>query len=160
MKNLSKHTIRRPALAAAVAALAFGAGCGSDDRLSKDETAKEVNGAVQTVNGEFQQVFKLLGRREEGERVPRPVRERLKRAAMVERREAGELDAIEPFAESEDAVDSFARAARSQADKLESAAARNDLTVAEMADTIELAETRDALAELERQGLAKPSKHE
>lgn len=160
MKNLSKDTIRRPALAAVVASLAFGAGCGGEDRLSKDETAKEVNGAVQTVSDEFRQVFKLLGRRDEGERVPREVRERLKTAAMIERREADELDAIEPSAEAEEAVDSFIRAARSQADKLESAAARNDLTVAEMADTIELAETRDALAELVRQGLTKPPKHQ
>jgi hypothetical protein len=162
MKTLPRHTITRPALAALAAAVALAAGCGGDDdRLSKDETAKEVNAAVQTVNGEFQQAFQLLGRREEGERVPSAVRARLSRAATVERREAGKLDSIEPPAEAEEAVDGFVRAARSQADTLKSAAARTDLTVAEMADALEPADVREALAELERQGLAKaPPRHQ
>jgi hypothetical protein len=160
MRTQPKHTPARPAFAAAVVALLLGAGCGGDDRLSKDETAKALNGAVQTVNGEFQQVFELLGRREEGERVPRPVRDRLRNGATVELREAGELDAIEPSAEAEESVDSFVRAARTQADALESAAARSDLTVAEMADAIELPEMREALAELVRQGLATAPEHQ
>lgn len=162
MKRLSKHTITGSALAAAVAALTLTAGCGGDDdRLSNDETAKRVNASVQTVNGEFQQVFELLGRREEGERVPSAVRERLGAAATVERREAGEVDAIEPPAEAEQTLDQFVRAANNQADVLESAAARTDLTVAEMADALEPAEMREALAELERQDLAKaPPTHQ
>jgi hypothetical protein len=64
MKSLSKHTTTRPALAAA-AVLAFAAGCGGDDRLSKDESA-----------------------------------------------EAGRLDCIEPHADTEEAINSFVRAAR------------------------------------------------
>jgi len=141
-------------------ALLLGAGCGGDDRLSKDETAEALNGAVSSVNGEFQQVFELLGRREEGERVPSPVRARLRSAATVERREAGEVDAIEPSAEAEGPVDNFVRAARNQADALESAAARTDLTVAEMADAIELPKMRGALAELVRRGLATAPEHQ
>lgn len=160
MKSLSKHTTTRPALSAVVAAVALAAGCGGDERLSKDETAKAVNGAVKSVNGEFQQVYELLGRREERERVPSAVRARLKEAATVERRVAGKVDAVEPFAEAEQSVDSFARAARGQADALESAAARPGLTVAEMADLLEPKELGEALAELERQGLVEaPKQH-
>lgn len=161
MKRLSKHTTTRSTLAAVLAASALATGCGGEDRLSKDETAKEVNATVQTVNGEFQQVFQLLGRREEGERVPTPVRERLKRAATSERREADELDLIEPPAEAEQALNQFVRAANNQADALANAATRTDLTVADMADLLEAAEMRTALLELVRQGLAKaPPEHQ
>jgi hypothetical protein len=154
MKRHPKYAIVRPALAAAAAALALGAGCGGDgDRLSTDETAKELNAAVRTVNGEFQQVFQLLGSREEHERVPSAVRARLEEAATVERRQADEFDTIEPPADSEAAIESFARVARRQAAMLERAATRENLTVAEMADVIELPEMRDAVAELDRQGL-------
>lgn len=162
MKTLSQHTTTRAALAVAVAvaSLALAAGCGGDDRLSKDETAQQVSGAVQTVNGEFGQAFELLGRRAEGERVPGTVRQLLRKAATVERREAGDLDAIEPSAEAEKAIDGFVRAARGQADALESAAARTDLTVAEMADVVELREMHHALGELERQGVATAPEHQ
>ena len=160
MKIQSQQTTTCAALAGVLAALALGAGCGGDDRLSKDETAKEVNGAVETVNGEFKQVFDLLGRSEEGARVPARVRERLGAAATVERREADEVEAVEPSAEAEEAVDRFVRAASRQADALESAAARTDLTVAEMADVVELPAMRKALADLERQGLATAPGHQ
>ena len=143
-----------------LAALALIAGCGGDERLSKAETTERVSGAVQSVNGEFQRVFELLGRRGERDRVPATVRKQLSSASEVERREADELAAIEPAAESERAVENFVAAARSQADALASAATRPNLTVAEMADAVEDAEVREALIELERAGLARAPRHE
>ena len=148
------------ALAVAAAAATLAAGCGGEDRLSKAQTASELNGAVQAVNAGFQLAFEQLGPSGEGERVPQRVRHRLKTAATVERRAADEIDAIEPVEGAEPAIDDFVQAARTQADRLEAAAARSELTVAEMADTIELAEMRDALAELVRQGLAEAPGHQ
>ncbi|MCA1572602.1 MAG: hypothetical protein LC798_20350, partial [Chloroflexi bacterium] len=144
---------------ALIAAFALTAGCGGDDRLSQDQTASKATTAVQKVNGEFQQVFEMLGRREESEAVPAAVRKRLTSAATVERREADKLAAIKPPTESEDAINDFVRAARSQAATLQSNAARADLTVAEMADAIELPQMRQALTELDKQNLAKPPAH-
>ena len=149
-----------PLLTALVAAAALAAGCGGDDRLSRAETANKVNTAVQVVNGEFGQVFELLGRREESDTVPATVRERLAQAATVERREADKLAAIKPPSDSKRAVDGFVRAASSQAAALHSAAARTDLTVADMADAIELPQMRQALTALDKQGLAKPPTHQ
>ncbi len=63
-----------------------------------------MNGAVETVNGESQQVFELLGRREEDERVPSAVRKRLRRAATVEPQAADEVHAIEPSVEAAGAI--------------------------------------------------------
>lgn len=146
-------------LAALVAAVALAAGCGGDERLSKDETARKASAAVQTVNAEFQRVFEMLGRREESEAVPTAVRTLLTKAATIERREADKLAAIEPPSDSERAIDDFIRAARSQAAALRSSAARADLTVAEMADAIELPQMRRALTALDKQNLAKPPTH-
>ena len=141
----------------ALVAVAVGAGCGGDgdeDRLSQAQTTEEVNRAVQTVNGEFQQVFEQLGRRGEDERVPAGVRNRLRAVAEIERNAAGDVDSIQPAVGTGAAIDRFVRAARAQADALESAAGRRDLTVAEMADVVELPDMRGALDELKRQGLA------
>jgi hypothetical protein len=115
---------------------------------------------VQAVSGEFQQAFELLGRRAESEKVPADVRERLEAAAAVERRNADEIEQIAPVEGSEAAVDEFVRAARSHADRLDAAAAQPDLTVAEMADTIERGELREALEALARQGLVEPPGHQ
>ena len=160
MKMLTKRTKARPALAGLIAALALAAGCGGDEQLSNAETAKEVNAAVQSVNREFQDVFELLGRRKEGERVPANVRARLRTAATAERRVAGEVAAIEPPAKTATAVDGFVRAARRQADALEIASGRTDLTVAQLADTVEDRQMRAALVELQRQRLARPPDHQ
>lgn len=154
-------TAKPPLLTALLATVALAAGCGGDDdRLSRGETATKVNAAVQVVNGEFGQVFELLGRREESETVPATVRERLAQAATVERREADKLAAIEPSSDSQRAVDGFVRAASTQAATLQSAAARTDLTVADMADAIELPQMRQALTDLDKQDLAKAPSHQ
>ena len=122
----------------AIAAVGFVAGCGGDERLTKAETTSELNGAVATLNTEFQAIFEELGPRPEGARVPAALRERLAGAADVERHEADELEPIDPVEGAEAAVDDFIRAARVQADALEEAASQSDLTVAELADAIEL----------------------
>jgi hypothetical protein len=158
--HLFTHTSTRPLFTALVAGASLVAGCGGDDRLSKDETARHATAAVQMVSGEFQQVFELLGRREESDVVPAAVRELLTKAATVERREADKLAAIKPSTDSERAITGFVRAARSQAMALQSRAAKADLTVAEMADAIELPQIRRAIAELSRQNLAKPPTHQ
>ena len=157
--RLFTHTCKRPLFTALVAAAALTAGCGGEERLSKDETARHATAAVQTVNAEFQQVFEMLGRREESEAVPAAVRDRLAAAATVERREADKLAAIKPPTDSVAAIDGFVRAARSQAATLHGNAARAALTVAEMADSIELPQMRQALTELDKQNLAKPPAH-
>jgi hypothetical protein len=153
------HTSQPRLLTALIAAAALTAGCGGDERLSRDQTASKATAAVQKVNGEFQQVFEMLGRREESEAVPAAVRERLTSAATVERREADKLAAIKPSTDSEGAINGFVRAARSQAAALQSSAAKTDLTVAEMADAIELPQMRQALTDLDKQNLAKPPAH-
>ena len=112
-----------------------------------------------TLNTEFQAIFEQLGQSREDARVPEALRERLAGAAETERRGADELEELEPVEGSEPAVDDFIRAARTQADRLAEAAAQSDLTVAEMADTIELPAMRDALAELARRGLVEPPGH-
>jgi hypothetical protein len=143
-----------------IAATALVAGCGGEDRLTRAETADRLNGGVQEVNAEFQRAFQQLGRSREDARVPGPVRERLRSAAAVERRLVEDFEALEPVEGSEAAVDAFIRAARIQADRLDAAAARPGLTVAEMADTVELPEMRDALAALARQDLVTPPGHQ
>jgi hypothetical protein len=157
---MERHTTTRTALAVAVAAATLAAGCGGEGRLSKAQTASEINGALQAVNAEFQRAFEQLGPSGEGKRVSQRVRDRLKAAATVERRAADEIEAIEPVEGAEAAFDDFVRAARTQAERLDGAAARPELTVAEMADVIESAEMRDALTELVRQGLAEPPGHQ
>jgi hypothetical protein len=142
-----------------VAAAVVVAGCGGEDRLTKAETASELNGAVGTLNAEFQAIFEQLGQSRETARVPAPLRERLAGAAETERRGAEELATLEPVEGSDAAVDEFVRAARTQAAELEKAASDADLTVAEMADTIELPAMRDALTELARRGLVEPPGH-
>jgi hypothetical protein len=142
-----------------IAAAVLVVGCGGEERLTKAETASRLNGAVGTLNAEFQAIFEQLGQSREGARVPAALRERLARAAEIERRGASELEQLEPVSGSEPAYDDFVRAARAQAERLEEAAAQPDLTVAEMADTIELPAMRDALAELARQGLVEPPGH-
>jgi hypothetical protein len=144
----------------AIGAAVVVAGCGADERLTKAETAQQLNGAVATVNAEFQAVFERLGRSREDARVPVAVRELLADAAAVERRTVETLAPIEPVEDAEPAVDDFIRAARTQADRLEDAAARPDLTVAEMADAVEHGDMRAALLALERQGLVEAPGHE
>ena len=143
-----------------VAATALVASCGGEERLTRAETADRLNAGVQEVNAEFQRTFEQLGRSSEDARVPGPVRERLRSAAAVERRMAETFEGVEPVEGSEAAVDAFLRAARIQADRLDAAAARPDLTVAEMADTVELPAMRDALAALDREGLVEPPGHQ
>jgi hypothetical protein len=143
----------------AIAAAVVVAGCGGEDRLTKAETASELNRAVETLNAEFQAIFQELGPSGENARVPAALRERLAGAAETERRGAQELEEIEPVEGSDAAVDEFIQAARAQADALEEAAARSNLTVAEMADAIELPAMRDALGELARQDLVEPPGH-
>ena len=157
--RLFTHTSQPPLLTALIAAFALTAGCGGDDRLSKDQTASKATAAVQKVNGEFQQVFEMLGRRGESEAVPAAVRDRLAAAATIERREADKLAAIKPPTDSEKAIKGFVGAARRHAAALQSNAARADLTVAGMADAVELPQSRKALTELDKQNLAKPPAH-
>ena len=158
--HLFTHTSKPTVLTALVTAVVLATGCGDDGRLSKDETARKATAAVQTINGEFQQVFELLGRRTESEVVPAPVRQRLAGAAAAERRSADELAAIKPPTDSQPAINAFVRAARSQAAALEQRAGQPDLTVADMADAIELPQMRQALTELDKQNLAKPPAHQ
>ena len=157
--RLFTHTCKRPLFTALVAAAALTAGCGGEERLSKDETARHATSAVQAVNAEFQHLFEMLGRREESEAVPAAVRDRLAAAATIERREADKLAAIKPQTDSAAAINGFIRAARSQAAALQSNAASPDLTVAELADAVELPQMRQALNELDKQNLAKPPAH-
>lgn len=143
----------------AIAAAAVATGCGGEDRLTKAETASELNGAVGTLNAEFQAIFEELGPSGENARVPAALRERLAGAAEKERRGAQELSTLEPVEGADAAVDAFIQAARVQADALEEAASRSNLTVAEMADAIELPAMRDALSQLARQDLVEPPGH-
>ncbi len=154
------HTTKPPLLTALLTAVVLATGCGGDDRLSKDETARKATAAVQTINSEFQQVFELLGRRREREVVPAVVRRRLTRAATVERDSADALAAVKSSTGSERAINGFVRAARNQAAALEKGAGQPDLTVADMADAVELPQMRDALSELDKQNLAKPPGHQ
>jgi hypothetical protein len=143
----------------AIAAAVVVAGCGGEDRLTKAETASELNGAVGTLNAEFQAIFEELGRKPEDARVPAALRERLAGAAEVERRGAEQLATLEPVEGADAAVDEFIEAARAQAEALAEAASQSNLTVAEMADAIELPAMREALTELARQDLVEPPGH-
>ena len=143
----------------AIGAAVVVAGCGGEDRLTKTETASELNSAVGTLNAEFQAIFQELGRKPEDARVPAALRERLAGAAEAERRGAHELGKLEPVEGADAAFDEFVQAARLQADALEKAASRSNLTVAEMADAIELPVMRDALTALVRKDLVEPPGH-
>jgi hypothetical protein len=131
-----------PALAVIGALLV--AGCGGDDRLSKEETARELNEALAATSGEIQRrfhpVFQQLEGMRDNARVPARVRAGLEEPASAVARElretADRVDELDPPKDAEDAVDSLAQTARAQAARLEQLPERGSLTVGELAGAV------------------------
>ena len=158
--RLFTHTSKRPLFTALAAAAALTAGCGGDERAVQRGNRKTCDccraDGQRGVSAGLRDARATRGERSgsgRGARSPRA-------AATIERREADKLAAIKPPTDSAAAINGFVRAARSQAAALHSSAARADLTVAEMADAVELPQMRQALTELDRQNLAKPPAHQ
>ncbi len=143
----------------ATAALLPAACGGGQDRLTDREFTARMNSVVERISGEFGAVFTTLGRAEETDRVPAPVRDRLLRAARTERKLADTVQELEPPERAEAAHDALVTGARRQADTLERLAADPRLTVAQMADAVEGGETTAALQRLAEAGYVNPPQH-
>lgn len=128
------------------------AACGGEDRLSQQEFSSQLTPKVERVMTQFGTVFETLGQAEESDTVSADVRRQLAEAARVERAVADQIDALNPPENAEPATKELAVAAERQADQLRSLAAREDLTVKEMADAIEGGATLEALARLQELG--------
>ena len=135
----------RTSPAMAVIAALVVAGCGGEDRMSDEETAREINAVLAATSGEVQRqfhpVFQQLEAVRENARVPRSVRARLERPTSVvagELREtADRVDELDPPEDAEEAVASLTESAREQATRLEQLPERERLTVRELADAVE-----------------------
>jgi hypothetical protein len=94
-------------------------------------------------------------------RIDDPLRRRALEQEPAGARPEGLVDVLVEVERGEDHhARTVAAGAQQSPRRLESAAARTDLTVAEMADVVELREMDQALTELERQGLAKAPQHQ
>lgn len=132
-----------PAMAVIAALLVVG--CGGEDRMSDEETAREITEALAATSSEIQRqfhpVFQQLEAVREDARVPRSVRARLEQPTSVVARElretADRVDELDPPEDAEEALASLTESAREQATRLEQLPEREQLTVRELADAVE-----------------------
>ena len=146
-----------PALAVIAALLVVG--CGGEDRMSDEETAREINEVLAATSGEVQRqfhpVFQQLGGMRESAPVPARVRARLEQPTSAVSRElretADRVDELDPPEDAEEAVASLTESARAQAARLEQLPEQDGLTVRQLADAVE--PPTDALRRLSEAGI-------
>ena len=145
-----KHTFALLLATAAVAA------CGEDERLTKQQLSAKLQPQVEKVMAEFGAVFQTVadaeGEVKESAPVPAAALEKVRAAVATERAAADEVASLRPPEALEADLRDFVGAARSQAEELESMAARSP-SVAELADAMEGGPMRDALGALAEKGV-------
>ena len=120
------------------------AACGEEDSLSKQETAQRLNEVFGATSAEIQRqfhpVFEQLQQGRANAPVPDRVRAELDQptsaAADALREAADQATELDPPSDVEDEIESFAKAARRQATRLEELVAQDGLTVRELADAV------------------------
>jgi hypothetical protein len=133
LKRWIRSTGRRwlPLLLAA-ASLGALAGCGGEERLSREEFGDRLQSIKQRESARFERLAQRVMRLEPNQPLPDDVKQAMRDVAGGNRRAAGELDELKPPEDAEEETRSLIEALRERADGFEQAARKEQITLREL----------------------------
>lgn len=128
------HSTGRRLLPLLLAAAGLGAlaGCGGEERLSRDEFVDRLQTIVQPESARFERLAQRAMRLKTNQALPDDVKQAMRDVAGGNRRAADELDELNPPEDVEDATESLIEALRERADAFARAAREDRITLREL----------------------------
>lgn len=131
-RSISLTGWRWLSLLLATAALGAVAGCGGDERLSRQEFGDRLQSIKQRESARFERLAQRAMRLEPNQPLPDDVKQAMRDVAGGNRRAADELDELNPPEDAENATRSLIEALRERAEGFEQATREERITLREL----------------------------